>query len=296
MKTNKNKFLGHSGWLFILSVAIFSSCAQEEDLMSTDHQGDEVVSIIESNIEESGQSQDPDELLAKMKALSDELYLVSTGKKSSGNTDASIQEFSVPPPYYSSNEGSVYKNWNYSGNTSTTSSLNFGNRAPEHTTQWVSVNLSDMIRVTDVGANAPNNVGHGRVTYRLSGVGQSVTLHYQINPPSNGNPRSVTVTASSSASFLRNNVAPSPILIGYGGGPIQLTIHANEFGWLWLRLEKDGLVKFDQHYLFDYSPTLDSRNGGSVQLSGYDRIGYYIPYTVFSAYHSYSGYCGWFKE
>lgn len=294
MKTNKTNFLRLSGSLFILSAAIFSSCVQEEDMVNPANDENRVVSAIGAEVGEAMPNRSSDDVLEEMKTLSDELFRVSTGKKPVQNSYAAIEEFSVPPPYYASNSGSVYKNWN--GYSSTYNNLSFGNRAPEHTTQWISMDLGDMFRITDVGANAPSNVGTGSVRYYLSGVGQSITLNYRVNPPSGGNPRSVTVTASSSANFLRNNVVPSPILLGYGGGPIKLTVHANEFGWLWLRIEHNGLIKYDQHYRFNYSSALDSRNGGSVAISGYDRVGYFIPYSVFSAHHSYSGYCGWFKE
>lgn len=293
MKTNKNNLWKSSVLLLALSAAIFSSCDQNEDAVSPAMNEEEIAPTIEPTV---WNDQNENVVLSKMKALSGELYSLSTMDKPRNSSNTSMEEFSVPPPYYGANTGSVYINRNFTGQSSPMATLNFGNRAPEHTTQWIALQLMDYIRVTDVGSGAPNNVGKGYVRFNLSGIGQSVTLKYTVNAPSAGGFRTVTITPSSSASFLQNLVAPSPIVLGLGGGTPQLTIHANEFGWLWLRIEQDGLIKVDQHYRFNYSSTLDSRNGGSITMSGYNRIGTFIPYSVFAAEQAFSGYCGWFKE
>jgi len=237
-------------------------------------------------------------LLEEMKRLSNELYEI--GLKQDGFIlqkviDGRTQEFDVPPPYFSSNSGSVYINRNFTGQNDFNNNLNFGNRATEHTTQWISLNLTDLINVTDVGSGAPNNVVNGTLKYDLFGVGQNVSLRYRINPPGSNGLRTITITPNSSASFLRHVVSPSTIT--FNGQPLELTIHANEFGWLWLRIIQGGLEKVSTLYRFNYSTSNNNRNGGRVSINGFNAIGLpFPPYTVSSVQHFYSGHCGWFME
>jgi hypothetical protein len=287
MKTNKINFVRCLGLLFIVGAMILSSCVKEEEIATSRE-----ISTIKTGVGEALQGRKGDEVLKEMKALSDALHKINTGTDTKQSSNAAIGEFSVPPPYYAGNSGTVSKNRNF--NEQFISGLSFGNRAPEHNTQWIAMDLSDMITWTDAGSGASNHIGRGSVTYSLYGVGQSVTLDYQINPPAAHGVRTITVTPSSSAKLIRNDVVPSPILLG--GGPIKMIIHASEFGYLWLRLEHNGLIRYDQLYSFNYSSNLDNVNGGAVLISGYNLAGGpSIPYSFFSAEHRYIGYCGWFK-
>lgn len=281
--------------LFLISVisCTVDSEVENENLETLDKET--VVTTIGSEAETEGkqESVQNEELLKEMQLLSDELYRVALEDKGEYDPDISkntSRSFSAPPPYFSSNFGSVFLNVN--GQSDTSNSLNFGNRAAEHTTQWISLTLTDFINVTDVGAGAQNNVITGRVTYDLSGINQRVFLNYRINPPGNNGLRTLRITPGSSANFLQHNIAPATI---DASGPIKLTIHANEFGWLWLRIIQNGVEKFNAHYRFNYSTSNDNRNGGRVSISGFNAVGLpNIPYTVSSEQHSYTGYCGWF--
>jgi len=278
--------------LILVCVILLSSCTEDESIENSIQE--EVSETVKIATQSSGEDDIPSAIVAEMKSLSDELYKVSTGKEPKHNNEK------TNAAYYSSNSGSIYKKLNFTNRNHLRDNLYFGDRIAEHTTQWVALELTDVIGIRDVGVGAENNTGRGRVRFYLSGIGESVTLNYKVNPgPTGSFSRTVTLTPSSSASFLRNNIAPSPINIKLTDHekPIKLTIHANEFGWLWLRIEWDGLIKYDQHYRFNYSQNLDSRNGGSISMSGYDMVnGPFIPYTVFFAHQSYKGYCGWFKE
>ena len=287
----------------MMFIGVFAmSCMDSEDTeVSNTSENNGITTIITGSLDGQDEKQEG-EVLTEMLSMVAKLHEQSTGKKLQSNPSEETMVINgslpVSPPYYASNVGDVYINRNFvTGQSDRNDNLSFGNRAPHHTTQWVSLNLTDIIGVRDVGVGASNNVGSGRISFYLKGVNQRVNLNYRVNAPSSGSPfRSITVTPSSpTANFLRNNIVPSTILIANGIGPIQLTIHANEFGWLWLKIEQGGIIKYDQHYRFNYSSNFDNKNGGSISISGYNPMGLpFIPYTFFWAQQNYSGYCGWF--
>jgi len=56
------------------------------------------------------------------------------------------------------------------------------------------------------------------------------------------------------ATFLRDNIPPKTI--DWSKGDIKLSIHTNEFGWLWLRIKQGSQTLYDRHYRFTYSPIM----------------------------------------
>ena len=175
---------------------------------------------------------------------------------------ASLNKSADTPPVHKSNNGLVNKSlFSPSDTDNFIENLSFGTRAEGHTTQWIDVTIDDRLLVIDAlnFDSSIRNSGAGRVAFSLNGIAQTVNLDYKITIGTPTGRRFLITPSVTNATFLRDNVPPKTIDITKGN--IKLTIHANEFGWLWLRIKQGSQTLYSRNYRFTYSSSNNSQNG-----------------------------------
>lgn len=163
--------------------------------------------------------------------------------------------------------------------------LNFGTRTG--TTQWIAFNLNNSYLYAYPDQYSNNRPG--KLLFTLSGVGQTVTLNFSINPYT----LAAVITPSTTAS-LHSRVHPNTSFTF--SSDMSLVIHSNTNGWLWLEVKKANTVVFSSLYRYNYNSSLDARNGGNIRALDFGSVGVgpRPPYSLAGITTSYSGHCGWF--
>ncbi|MGY3794236.1 hypothetical protein [Aquimarina sp. 433] len=170
--------------------------------------------------------------------------------------------------------------------------LDFSSRTVAHTTQWVDLTISTTVNIESLDRSERNSniVATGRSDIRLDGVGQGLSLLYR----KQGIFGKTKVTPFTSARFHSNVVSSQNIYAE--DGPMQLTVHANEFGWMWIRIKQNNIEKHSALYRFTppFNPN-STFSGGSIRLSRFAISGgSNNEFAIASS--SYNGYAGWFEE
>lgn len=165
--------------------------------------------------------------------------------------------------------------------------LNSGTRTS--TTQWAVLNLYNT--QFSIAPDAFTNDRPGTLSFSLNGVGQSANLDFSINP--------TTLNATITPSVAYNTTLHSRQIPNTSfalSSHLELTVHSNTNGWLWIQVKSLGTTVFSSLYRYNYNSRLDSRNGGNVRAYRFGSVGVgpRPPYSPAGIKTSYSGYSGWF--
>lgn len=166
-------------------------------------------------------------------------------------------------------------------------SLNSGTRTG--TTQWASLNLYN----TQLSV-APDQYTYNRsgtLSFSLNGLGQSANLDFSINPATLN--ATITPNVSYYTTLHSRQIPNTSFALS---NHLELTVHSNTSGWLWIQVKSSGTTVFSSLYRYTYSSRLDTRNGGTVRAYrfGPAGVGPLPPHTPAGINTSYSGYSGWF--
>lgn len=166
-------------------------------------------------------------------------------------------------------------------------SLNHGARTG--LTQWTTLTIYSS--QLSVAQDAYTNNRSGQLLFNLNGVGQAAILNFSINPVT----LSATITPSAGyfASLHSRQIPNTSFPMS---SFMEVTVHSNTNGWLWIQVKSAGTTVFSSLYRYNYSSHLDSRNGGIIQAAGFGQslVGPLPPYSPAGINTNYSGYCGWF--
>lgn len=166
-------------------------------------------------------------------------------------------------------------------------SLNHGARTGS--TQWLALNIYNT--QLSVAQDGYTNNRTGQLQFNLNGVGQAATLNFSINPIT----QSATITPSAGffASLHSRQIPNTSFPMS---NFMEVTVHSNTNGWLWIQVKSAGTTVFSSLYRYTYSSHLDSRNGGRIKAFGFggSLVGPLPPYSPAGIKTYYSGHCGWF--
>ncbi|MBW1297683.1 hypothetical protein [Aquimarina litoralis] len=246
--------------LAILCTSVFISCDQNETT-------------------EDLQLLEPDAEINLLDQISEDIMITTKGIMDSENSQSkNFRGFEF-------NSGTLFGN----GQRKT---LDFANRTVAHTTQWVDLTISTTVNIESLDRSERNSnvTASGRSDIRLDGIGQGLSLLYR----KEGVFGRTKVTPFTSARF-HSNIVPSQNIYAEDG-PMQLTVHANEFGWMWIRVKQNNVEKHSALYRFTPPSNPNSTfSGGSISLSRFAVTGG-INNSFAIATSSYNGYAGWFEE
>lgn len=271
--------------LVLLITVVLFSCSKDmnDDVTLEDQHVTLEKTVLTTTRNNDNTSINETQLLNEMTTMASKLAVIS------GNEASDIRLNNSRSPYYAANSGSLNKFYTNPANTS--DPLNYATR--RGTTQWVALQIPSYEFFYSATDPVYPTSGTALLSIDLDGVGQKLLLNIVVNP---GSP---TVIKPRTTANLHSRSNPNTSFsISNDNAPLDIIVHANTNGWMWVQIKKSDAVVFDSLYRYDYDSGLNNANGGKIAIVGLGNL-FYHPvrwqeYTYYGGYLDYEGFCGWF--